>query len=114
MSRMLGIAPLRSFVAVADCGGFQRAAASLHLTQGAVSQHVRRLEAALDRTLVERDGRGSRFTADGEDPAGPGQQHLAGGGDPRAAAVPHDQRPDTCPLQPALHLAHRARGQLQR
>ncbi|WP_433730481.1 LysR substrate-binding domain-containing protein [Actinoplanes sp. CA-051413] len=66
MSRMLGIAPLRSFVAVADCGGFQRAAASLHLTQGAVSQHVRRLEAALDRTLVERDGRGSRFTADGE------------------------------------------------
>ena len=63
---MLGIAPLRSFVAVADCGGFQRAAASLHLTQGAVSQHVRRLEAALDRTLVERDGRGSRFTADGE------------------------------------------------
>ncbi len=63
---MLGIAPLRSFVAVADCGGFQRAAASLHLSQGAVSQHVRRLEAALGRTLVERDGRGSRFTADGE------------------------------------------------
>jgi DNA-binding transcriptional LysR family regulator len=31
-----------------------------------VSQHVRRLEAALGRTLVERDGRGSRFTADGE------------------------------------------------
>jgi len=66
MSRILGIAPLRSFVAVADCGGFQRAATSLHLSQGAVSQHVRRLEAALGRTLVERDGRGSRFTADGE------------------------------------------------
>ncbi|WP_433305927.1 LysR substrate-binding domain-containing protein [Actinoplanes sp. CA-030573] len=66
MSRILGIAPLRSFVAVADCGGFQRAATSLHLTQGAVSQHVRRLESTLGRALVERDGRGSRFTSDGE------------------------------------------------
>lgn len=66
MSRVLGIAPLRSFVAVADCGGFQRAATSLHLTQGAVSQHVRRLESTLGRALVERNGRGSRFTSDGE------------------------------------------------
>lgn len=66
MARNLGIVPLRSFVAVADCGGFQRAAASLHLSQGAVSQHVRRLEETVGRTLVERDGRGSRFTADGE------------------------------------------------
>src|SRR5690349_17032878 len=66
MSRMLEIVPLRSFVAVADRGGFQRAATALHLTQGAVSQHVRRLEAALGRPLVERDGRRSRFTADGE------------------------------------------------
>jgi DNA-binding transcriptional LysR family regulator len=66
MSGILGIAPLRSLVAVADCGGFHRAATSLHLSQGAVSQHVRRLEAALGRPLVERDGRGSRFTADGD------------------------------------------------
>ncbi|BCY08120.1 LysR substrate-binding domain-containing protein [Actinoplanes sp. L3-i22] len=66
MSRFLDIAPLRSLVAVADCGGFQRAATALHLSQGAVSQHVRRLETTLGRTLVERDGRGSRFTADGE------------------------------------------------
>ena len=49
MTRDLGIGPLRSFVAVADCGGFQRAATALHLTQGAVSQHVRRLESALGR-----------------------------------------------------------------
>ncbi|GGN95156.1 LysR family transcriptional regulator [Actinoplanes lobatus] len=66
MSRILDIAPLRSLVAVADCGGFQRAATSLHLSQGAVSQHVRRLETTLGRALVERDGRGSRFTTDGE------------------------------------------------
>ena len=35
MVRILDVAPLRSFVAVADCGGFQRAANSLHLSQGA-------------------------------------------------------------------------------
>jgi len=62
----LNIAPLRSFVAVADAGGFQRAADVLHLTQGAISQHVRRLESAIGRRLVERSGRGFRFTDDGE------------------------------------------------
>jgi DNA-binding transcriptional LysR family regulator len=66
MAGVLDIAPLRSFVAVADCGGFGRAATALHLSQGAVSQHVRRLEAVIGRTLVVREGRGSRFTDDGE------------------------------------------------
>jgi DNA-binding transcriptional LysR family regulator len=66
MARTLDIAPLRSFVAVADCGGFQHAARSLHLSQGAISQHVRRLEAAVGGPLVVRHGRGSRFTPDGE------------------------------------------------
>jgi DNA-binding transcriptional LysR family regulator len=66
MIRTLDIAPLRSFVAVADCGGFQRAARSLQLSQSAISQHVRRLETAVDRPLVVRHGRGSRFTPDGE------------------------------------------------
>lgn len=66
MSRNLDIAPLRSLVAVADFGGFQRAATALHLTQSAVSQHVRRLESVVGRPLVERHGRGSRFTSDGE------------------------------------------------
>ncbi|HEY3880894.1 MAG TPA: LysR family transcriptional regulator [Trebonia sp.] len=66
MNRTLDIAPLRSFVAVADAEGFQRAADVLHLSQGAVSQHVRRLEFAIGRPLVERRGRGWRFTSDGE------------------------------------------------
>jgi DNA-binding transcriptional LysR family regulator len=66
MSRALDIAPLRSLVAVADCGGFLRAAAVLHLSQAAVSQHVRRLESVVGKALVERHGRGSRFTSDGE------------------------------------------------
>ncbi len=66
MERTLDIGPLRTLVAVADCGGFRRAAEHLHLSQGGVSQHVRRLESAVGRPLVERHGRGSRFTADGE------------------------------------------------
>ena len=66
MHRILGIAPLRSLVAVSDCGGFQRAGNSLHLSQGAVSQHVRRLEATVGKSLVERRGRGSSFTPEGE------------------------------------------------
>ncbi|MQY21435.1 LysR family transcriptional regulator [Nocardia macrotermitis] len=67
MQKNLDIAPLRSFVAIADCGGFQRAATHLHLTQGAVSQHVRRLEDAVGRQLIQRHGRGSRFTPDGDE-----------------------------------------------
>lgn len=66
MGADLDIAPLRSLLAVADCGGFQKAADRLHLSQAAVSQHMRRLEGAVGRPLVERAGRGSRFTQAGE------------------------------------------------
>jgi len=55
----------------------QRAADHLHLSQGAVSQHVRRLEAAVGRTLLERHGRGSRFTVDGELLVGQARRILA-------------------------------------
>jgi DNA-binding transcriptional LysR family regulator len=66
VSKVLDITPLRSLIAIADNGGFHRAAASLALTQSAVSQHVRRLETVVGRPLVERDGRRTRFTAAGE------------------------------------------------
>jgi DNA-binding transcriptional LysR family regulator len=66
MNRVLDITPLRSLIAIADEGGFHRAAGSLDLTQSAVSQHVRRLESVIGAPLVERDGRRTRFTAAGE------------------------------------------------
>lgn len=66
MSAVLDVVPLRSLVAIAECGGFHRAAAALHITQSAVSQHVRKLEKVLDRPLVVRDGRRGRFTPAGE------------------------------------------------
>ena len=41
---MLNFELLRTFVAVADCGGFHRAAEQLNLTQSTVSQQLKRLE----------------------------------------------------------------------
>lgn len=43
-----------AYVAVLDTGGFRAAAARLGVTQGAVSQHIRRLEAELGTSLIER------------------------------------------------------------
>lgn len=74
---VLDITPLRSLVAVATCGGFHRAATALHLTQSAVSQHVRRLETVTGVRLVERDGRITRFTVDGEALLGEARKILA-------------------------------------
>jgi DNA-binding transcriptional LysR family regulator len=62
MAQVLDIAPLRSMVAVADCGGFHRAAAALHVTQSAVSQHLRKIEGVVGGPVVERAGRGVVFT----------------------------------------------------
>ncbi|WP_341305291.1 LysR family transcriptional regulator [Pseudomonas sp. TMP25] len=57
---------LRSFVAVADCGNFTRAAERLHLTQSTVSQQLRRLEDSLGCRLLDRSARQVRMTAEGE------------------------------------------------
>jgi DNA-binding transcriptional LysR family regulator len=65
MRPVLDIVALRSLIAVADYGGFHRAAGALALSQSAVSQHVRRLEKTLGRPVVEREGRKTRFTARG-------------------------------------------------
>jgi DNA-binding transcriptional LysR family regulator len=65
MAKVLDITPLRSLIAVADAGGFHRAAAGLQLSQSAVSQHIRRLERVLGRPLVEPDGRRARLTPSG-------------------------------------------------
>ncbi|GBG37984.1 LysR family transcriptional regulator [Mycobacterium montefiorense] len=66
MAQVLDIAPLRSLVAVADCGGFHRAAAALHLSQSAVSQHLRKIESVLGEPVVQRCGRGVLFTEIGQ------------------------------------------------
>jgi DNA-binding transcriptional LysR family regulator len=59
-------AHLRSFLAIVRFGGYHRAAEALHLTQPAVSRHMRRLEAQLGRPLFARRGRGVELTPYGE------------------------------------------------
>lgn len=55
-------AQLRAFHAVAEHGGFSRAAQALSLTQPAISDHVRRLEADYGVKLFERAPRGVELT----------------------------------------------------
>jgi DNA-binding transcriptional LysR family regulator len=53
---------VRSFVAVAESEHVTKAAESLFLTQGAVTQQLRHLEKGLGLQLLERAGRGVRLT----------------------------------------------------
>ena len=66
MPRNLDLTALRSFVAVADTGGVTRAAGVLHLTQSAVSMQLKRLEEALDISLLDRSARTVSLTSAGE------------------------------------------------
>jgi DNA-binding transcriptional LysR family regulator len=63
---MLDFELLRAFVAVAETGGFRRAAERLHLTQSTVSQQIKRLEQETDRPLFRRTTRAVALTDDGE------------------------------------------------
>ena len=57
---------VRTFVAVADTGRFQDAAAALSITQQAVSKRIATLEKDLDVRLFIRTARGARTTIDGQ------------------------------------------------
>lgn len=70
MRQDLDISVLRTFVNVAHAGSMTMAAARLNLTQGAVSQQVRRLEETLQCTLLDRSRRALKLTPDGERLAG--------------------------------------------
>jgi DNA-binding transcriptional LysR family regulator len=57
---------VRTFIAVADTGQFSEAAASLAVTQQAVSKRVAGLEKDLGVRLFARTARGARLTVDGQ------------------------------------------------
>ncbi len=58
---------LRAFAAIADLGGYARAAPVLHLSQPALSRQIHELEAQLGVPLFDRVGRGVQLTSEGED-----------------------------------------------
>ena len=64
--RNLDTTLVRTFVTAADNASMTAAANALNLTQGAVSQQIRRLEELLGCALFERDRRGLRLTPPGE------------------------------------------------
>lgn len=57
---------VRTFVAAADAGQFQEAAAELSITQQAVSKRIATLENDLEVRLFTRTARGARLTIDGQ------------------------------------------------
>jgi molybdate transport repressor ModE-like protein len=64
-SNDLDLRLLRSFLAVAQCGKVSTAAKQLHLSQPAVTAHLRRLEEVIGKPLVSRSTRGVRLTTHG-------------------------------------------------
>ena len=66
MTRNLDTGLVRTFVTVAEKASMTAAANALYLTQGAVSQQIKRLEEAMGCGLFVRDRRGLRLTLAGE------------------------------------------------
>ncbi|MGK4580257.1 LysR family transcriptional regulator [Kitasatospora sp. HPMI-4] len=67
MYRNLDVSQLRTLVTIMSAGGFRRAAEKLSLTQPAVSQHIRRLEAVLGGPVFAHTGRRLELTPAGRE-----------------------------------------------
>ena len=68
---------LRTFVAVAREGSITRAAGVVHLSQPAVSAHIKEMEDVLGLALFERSSRGMTLTAEGSRLLARAEQTLA-------------------------------------
>lgn len=73
----MDIHQLKTFVAVAREGSITRAAELLHLSQPAVSAHIKAIEDALGLTLFARVARGMSLTRDGQRLVAKAEQALA-------------------------------------
>lgn len=67
---------LRTFVAIAECGSFTRAAKQVFRTPSALSMQIKRLEEILGHVLFVREARHVRLTPEGEVLLGYGRRLL--------------------------------------
>ncbi|WP_186785684.1 LysR family transcriptional regulator [Streptomyces misionensis] len=67
MRRDLDIRPLRTLVTIVDVGGFRRASRVLSISQPAVSQHIRRLDALIGEPVFRETGPSLVLSAGGEE-----------------------------------------------
>ena len=72
----LDIDLLRTLVAIADTGSFNRAARAVFRTPSAVSMQMKKLEEQVGRPLFAKDGRSVTLTPDGEALVGYGRRIL--------------------------------------
>lgn len=89
----LNLVQLRAFVAVAEELHFSRAAARLHVTQPALSQQIRKLEAQLGVSLLLRTSRSVALTAAGIDVLEDARRVLAAAEATQVTARTHTQAP---------------------
>ncbi len=91
------IRQLRYFVALAETGGFGRAAEIVHVTQPALSQQIKELETTLGARLVDRLPRGVQLTRAGQEVLRRARRILSEVGD----------------LEPAVRLSRGLSGRLR-
>ncbi|PHK92912.1 hypothetical protein CR162_21375 [Pseudoroseomonas rhizosphaerae] len=107
---------LRSLLAIAEHGGFGRAAAALGLAQPSLSRQVALLEQEIGRPLLYRHGRGTRLTEDGQrlvDAARPLLAALANLPAVLNDPVPRGQMTLGVPTFMSVHLAESIFGELR-
>lgn len=109
--RSLPLTALRAFEAAARLGGFTAAAEELGVTPGAVTAHIKGLEAELGAPLFERHAKGVRLTALGQS-AAPGftlafDELAQAAGVLRARAAPQVVHIATLPAIAQLYLSPR-------
>jgi DNA-binding MarR family transcriptional regulator len=90
---------LRSFVTVAECGGFRRAAERLNLTQSTVSQQIKRLELETKRPLFRRTTRAVALTDDGEMLLGDARRQPRRANPANHCAIAHDRQVEGGPVE---------------
>ncbi|MCW8915404.1 MAG: LysR substrate-binding domain-containing protein [Magnetovibrio sp.] len=76
LTRDIDVALLRAYVAVAESGSMTAAARRLNVTQGAVSQRIKRLEELFQKQLFDRSSGKLETTIDGERLLRPAQKII--------------------------------------